>query len=219
MASPQNRRNTRVGSPRSSAYASGTLPENNTSRKNYTALRYGNDHGSINFGHIHKQAECVSDILLQASDGRHSICLDKDGQRKASTQIVAPGRISIESGEDLKETESAMLIHCVNGDMLILATKGKLRLQCKDVEIVVVGDNGSKGNVVIRSTESILLDSKKVLTNASSLCKIVSSGKVEMAANSCMKIYASIAKISTDASANRDSKVGTKRFQQQNTKI
>jgi large exoprotein involved in heme utilization and adhesion len=103
--------------------------------------------------------------------------------------------------------------------MLIVATKGKLRLQGKDVEIVAVGDNGSNGNVTIRSTESITLDSKKVLTNASSLCKIVSSGKVEMAANSCMKIYASVAKISTDASANIDSKSGTRRFQRQNNRV
>jgi hypothetical protein len=69
MATPQNIRNTRVGSPRSEAYSTGSLPENNRSKKTYTTVRYGNDHGSISFGHIHKQADVTADVLLQASDG------------------------------------------------------------------------------------------------------------------------------------------------------
>jgi hypothetical protein len=85
MATSQNRNKTRV------------TP---TAKKNYTATRQGNDHGSISFGHVASDGAVTSDVQIQASDGRHSIILDKDGTRKGCTQITAPGRISIESGED-----------------------------------------------------------------------------------------------------------------------
>lgn len=191
---------------------------NSRSCKTYTASRLGNDHGSINFGHIHQQAEVIADVLLQASDGRHSICLDKNNVRQGCTQITAPGRITIESGEDRKESEDTLFIHAWNGNIDIIAKNGKIKLQGTDIELVAVGEGGSKGNIKLTSNESILLDSKKVLTNASTACKIVSSGTVEMAANSCLQIYASVAKIATDASANKDSKVGTKTLQKKNNK-
>ena len=64
-----------------------------TAKKNYTATRQGNDHGSISFGHVASDGAVTSDVQIQASDGRHSIILDKDGTRKGCTQITAPGRI------------------------------------------------------------------------------------------------------------------------------
>jgi hypothetical protein len=213
MATSQNRINTRVGAPTSAAYATGSLPENNTSKKNYTGLRYGNDHGSINFGHVHKMGDCTADILLQASDGRHSISLDKDGQRKGCTQFTAPGRISIESGEDLTETEDTLFIHAWHGNICIIAQDGKLRLQGTDIELVAVGEGGSKGNIRMKATENIEIDGKKVLINAKTMYKLATSGKAEIAANSCMNIYSSVIRGVTDAVANKDSKVGGRKFQ------
>ena len=213
MATPQNRINTRVGAPESAAYAEGSLPENNTSKKNYTGLRYGNDHGSINFGHIHKNADCTADVLLQASDGRHSVVLDKDGPRKGCTQVTAPGRISIEAGEDKTETEDTLFIHSWHGNICIIAQDGKLRLQGTDIELVAVGEGGSKGNIRMKATESIELDAKKVLANAKTKLILKTPGSLELAANSCLKIYGSIVKGVTDAVANKDGKTGGRNFQ------
>lgn len=214
MATSQNRINTRVGAPRSLAYATGSLPENNTSIKNYTGLRYGNDHGSINFGHIHKMADCTADVLIQASDGRHSISLDKDGQRKGCTQVTAPGRISIESGEDRTETEDTLFIHSWNGNINIIASNGKLRLQGTDIELIAVGEGGSKGNIQILAPSGLVnIDGTKVLVNGKVNCKIASPGTMEIAANSCMSIYSSVIRGVTDACAIKDSKVGGRKFQ------
>ena len=113
MATPQNIRNTRVGSPRSEAYSTGSLPENNRSKKSYTTVRYGNDHGSISFGHIHKQADVTADVLLQASDGRHSIIMDKDGPRAGGTTMFAPGVFQIQCGDDKSGDENALVLKMV----------------------------------------------------------------------------------------------------------
>lgn len=214
MATSTNRFNTRIGSPRTEAYSEGTLPENNRSSKNYTGLRYGNDHGSINFGQIHKMGDCTADILLQASDGRHSISLDKDGERKGCTQVTAPGRISIESGQDRTETEDTLFIHSFNGNVNIIASNGKLRLQGTDIELIAVGEGGTKGNIQILSPSgTVNIDGNKVLVNGKVNLKIASPGTMQIAANSCMSIYSSVIRGVTDAVANKDSKVGGRKFQ------
>jgi RNase P/RNase MRP subunit p29 len=186
---------------------------NSTAKKTYTTLCLGsNDHGSITLGHIHKPGDCIADVLIQASDGRHSIVLDKDGPRKGCTQITAPGRISILTGEDAKEAEDTLMICTKNGNIDIIARNGKIRMQATDIEMVAVGEGGSKGNISLNASENIKVDGKKILANAKTFLKLASPGNVEMAANSGMKIYASMIRQITDAVSIKDSKVGGKDF-------
>ena len=188
--------------------------EGKTAKKTYTTKCLGEtDHASITLGHLHKPGDCVADVLIQASDGRHSIVLDKDGPRKACTQITAPGRISIMSGEDRNEAEDTLVICAKNGNINIIARNGKIRMQATDIEMVAVGEGGSKGNITMNASENIKMDGKKVLVNAKTFLKLASPGNVEMAANSGMKIYASMIREITDAVAVKDSKVGGKDFQ------
>ena len=192
MARPQNVVNSRPGG-----------------KKTYTANCIGsNDHGSVTLGHLHKPGDVIADVLIQASDGRHSIVLDKDGPRKACTQITAPGRISIRSGMDKKEAEATMVIISDNGDICIIARNGKIRMQATDIHMIATGEGGSKGNITMDASENIKMESKKVLITAKTFMKLASPGNIEMAANSGMKIYASIIREITDAVAVKDSYVG-----------
>jgi hypothetical protein len=221
MATAQNSNNTKLGSPPKAGreeLLADNISKNNTAKQNYTAIRYGNDHGSISFGHIHKQGDVTSDVMLQASDSRQSIILDKDGPRKGCTQITAPGRISIESGVDKEESEDTLFILSWNGNIDIVASNGKLRLQGTDIELNAVGEGGSKGNIRIKATETVELKAKKVIVDASSMYKLASSGMASIAANSALEIYASTIRGVTDAVANKDSKVGGRTIQKKNTK-
>ena len=204
MATSQNRNPTRV------------TP---TAKNNYTATRQGNDHGSISFGHITSDGAVTSDIQLQASDGRHSIILDKDGPRKGCTQITAPGRISIQSGEDRKEAEDTLFINAVNGNIDIIASNGKIRLQGTDIELIAVGEGGSKGNIRIKASENIELDAdNKVLINAKAMYKLATAGKAEIVANSAMTIYSAVIRGVSDGCSVKDSKVGGQDFQRKQNK-
>jgi len=199
MATSQNRNQTRV------------TP---TAKKNYTGTRQGNDHGSISFGHVASDGAVTSDVQIQASDGRHSIILDKDGPRKGCTQITAPGRISIQSGEDRKEAEDTLFINAVNGNIDIVASNGKIRLQGTDIELIAVGEGGSKGNVRIKANENIELDAdNKVLINAKAMYKLATPGTAEIVANSAMTIYSAVIRGVSDACSVKDSKVGGRDFQ------
>ena len=109
-----------------------------------------------------------------------------------------------------------MLLHASNGNVVILATNGKLRLQATDIELVAVGEGGSKGNIKMVATETISLDSKKLITYTKSLTKIVSTGTAEFVANSQMKLYSSIIRAVTDGCALKDSKNRLQRIQRKN---
>jgi uncharacterized protein (DUF2345 family) len=185
-----------------------------TAKKNYTGTRFGNDHGSISFGHIASDAAVTSDIQLQASDGRHSIILDKDGARKGCTQITAPGRISIQSGADRQEAEDTLFINALNGNIDIIASNGKIRLQGTDIELIACGEGGSKGNIRLKASENIELDAdNKVLINAKAMYKLATAGKAEIVANSAMMIYSAVIRGVSDGCSVKDSKVGGQDFQ------
>ena len=186
----------------------------NNIKQNFTATDFGNDHGYISFGHIHKRGDVTADVMLQASDGEHWFAMDKDGQRKGWTTSACPGNFQIECGSANTEEQDTFMINAKNGNIDIIATNGKIRMQANSIELVAVGDN-SEGNIVLEATETISLDSSKIIMNSKIKTKIVSSGVTEICSNSCLKLYSSIIRGVTDAVAIKDSKVGGQRFQQE----
>jgi len=188
--------------------------EGNNLKKTYTTVKYCNDHGSITFGHIHKEADVISDVMLRGSDGEHFFSMDKDGERNGWTTSMSPGNFQVECGSNRKKDDDTCMINAKNGNIDIIATNGKIRLQANSIELVAVGDN-SEGNIVLEATETISLDSSKIIMNSKIKTKIVSSGVTDICSNSCLKLYSSIIRGVTDAVAIKDSKVGGQRFQQE----
>ena len=195
--------------------ANPTSNPTDTAKKNFDAVRYGNHHGSISFGHIHKEGDVTSSILLQGSDGEHSICMDEDGQRKGWTSSIAPGNFQVECGSANEQSQDSLILNAKNGNIVIVATNGKIRMEADDIEFVARGSDGSQGNIKMTATENFYLDAKKVLINAKSFIKIASPGTIEICANSVLKIYGSMIRGITDACGTKDSKVGGQRFQQE----
>lgn len=183
-----------------------------TAKQNYTAIRYGNDHGSISFGHIHKQAEVTSSVFLQSSNANHHFSLDEDGKRKGWTTSTSPGNFQVTCGSANQEAQDSLMLHAENGNLLIIATNGKIRMQATDIELVAVGEGGSKGNIRLEATENISCKSKKFLVDSKNAFKIISTGVGEVVANSRLKMYGSVISGVTDACAKKDSKCGGQKF-------
>ncbi len=186
----------------------------NNVKCNYTAIRYGNDHGSIAFGKIHKRAEVTSDVLLQASDGEHFFSMDKDGTRKGWTTSMSPGNFQVECGSNKEKDSDTCMINAKNGNIDIIATNGKIRLQADSIEMFACGA-GDEGNIQITATETVSLFGTKIIVNSKVNTKVMSSGITEVIANSCLKMYGSIISGVSDAVGVKDSKVGGQRYQQQ----
>ena len=153
--------------------------------------------------------------MLQASDGEHFMSMDKDGPRKGWTTFMGPGNFQVECGSANEESQDTCMINAKNGNIDIIATNGKIRMQATDIELIAVGGSGDKGNIKMVATETISGEAKKIILSSKMNTKIMSSGITEVIANSTLKIYGSIIRGVSDAVALKDSKVGGKRYQQQ----
>jgi|TARA_B100000524_G_C23623993_1_gene360772 hypothetical protein len=190
--------------------------DSKTSKKNYSAIRYGNEKGSISFGHIAKGAEVTSGVMLQTPDSEHQLSLDIDGEREGWTTSTSPGNFQVECGSANEEAEDSLILNAKNGNIMITATNGKIRLQGTDIELVAIGANGDRGNIKMNATENITLNATKILGNAAMMYRLVSPQRGEIVSNGVLKIYGSIIRGVTDACSVKDSKVGGKRIVDQN---
>ena len=188
-------------------------------KSNYDAICYGNRHGAISFGKIHKPGDVTSAFCVETADGKHNFFMDADGQRKGWTTSTSPGVFQVECGEhpdvedvDEKEALDSLVFICKNGNTLIRNKNGKIRLEATDIEMIATGEGSSKGNIRIDAKETVDIKCKKFNADAKSLIKMTTPGVVDLSANACMKIYASIIRGVTDAVKVKDSKVGGKKI-------
>ena len=192
---------------------------NETAKINYTETGYGNDHGSITFGRIDETASVTSAVMLQAPDGRHQLSLDKDGIRKGCTTSTSLANFSLRCGIDkdlVTEAQDTLALEAENGNIIITASNGKIRLQGTDIEIIAVGEGGAKGNIRIDATETIQMNSKKYFNNSVIMFRISTVGIGEISANTVLNMYGSIIRGVTDAVYVKDSKVGGQFIQRLN---
>ena len=197
--------------------AKNVRPDRNsdTAKQNYTAQTWSNDHGSITLGQVDYVGAVTSAFMAEGKDSRHSFSLDNDGERKGWTTSTSPGAFQVECGSDKVEAEDSLILEAKNGNIIIKAHNGKIRLQGTDIELIAIGEGDTKGNIVCSATESFMIhETKKVLINASVMYKLSTSGIGEVTANSVLKVYGSIIRGVTDACSVKDSKVGGKRYQE-----
>ena len=200
MSTPQNRQNTKAGSGQE------------TSKKNYTAQRYGTNDGELRFGQIDKQGRVTAGCQLNAKEGTHTFSMDNDGERKGCTTSISPARLQMDCGRDSKKEEDSCVIYADNGNIVINAGNGNLRFIANNVEFTVKGDNGTEGNFKVNASESILLEAKKIQCDAKNFLKLATPGKMEICANENLKLYGGIIRGVTDAVSGKDSKLGGKNF-------
>jgi hypothetical protein len=108
------------------------------------------------------------------------------------------------------------MINAKNGNIDIIATNGKIRLQATDIELIAVGGSVDKGNIRMNATENITGEAKKIQFSSKNNTKILSTGITEVIGNSCLKMYGSVIRGVSDAVAVKDSKVAGQRYMQQN---
>lgn len=211
MSTPTTQVNTRGGKGT-------TNPPTDTAKQNYTAQTIGkNEKGSVWIGPIHKQGDVTSAVVLRNEQDRtHQLCLDIDGERPGSTTSTSPGKLQMTCGDNMKEAEDSCLIEARNGNIIIKASNGKIRMEATDIEMVTTGEGETKGNVKITSSENIILNCKKLQTNSSVYTKLCSAGDFETAANGVMSIYGSLFNAITDAVFGKPSKFGGQKERQKN---
>ena len=189
-----------------------------TAKCNYTAIQYGNDHGSISFGKVHKKGDVTSSVMLQGKDGRHRFYMDHDGQRPGYTTLTSPGTFAVKCGMDLDAEQDGIFLNAENGDIDIIASNGKIRMVADDIELVAVGSL-EQGNIKLNASESISLDSKKIVSTAKNLLRLSTPNTLEIVANGQMKMIAAVMRTATDACSLKDDKYGHQYHHKNNFKL
>jgi len=205
-------------STRSNTNNSRTGAQSGTAKRNYTAIEYGNDNGSISFGKVHKKGDVTSGVMLQAKDGRHRFYMDNDGQRPGYTTLTSPGTFAVKCGMDLDAEQDGIFLNAENGDIDIIASNGKIRMVADDIELVAKGGL-DQGNIKLEASESILFDAKKIVSTAKNLLRLSTPNTCEVVANGQMKFIASVMRAATNACDIKDDKYGHQRMEKENFKL
>ena len=203
-----------------------TSPPTDTAQQNYTSQTIGkNEKGSVWIGAIHKQGDNTSAVALRnEQDGEHQLCLDIGPDRRSTTTSTSPGKFQVDCGKypwiqdrSEKEAMESCLIHAHNGNIIIKASNGKIRMEATDIEMCTTGKGSTKGNVNITASENFILKCKKLQTSSSVYTKLCSAGDFEYAANGVLSIFASLINNITDSVQCKPSKFGGLREWQKNT--
>ena len=211
----------------------GSGPPTATAEKNYTSQTIGkNEKGSVWIGAISKDGATTSAVSMRnEQDGEHQLTLDiGPDQLRSSTTSTSPGRLSMYCGRypwitgpdadkvrKEKEALDSCLIHAHNGNIVIRAENGKIRMEATDIEMCTTGAGSTKGNININASENIIIKCKKLQTTSSVLTKMCSAGDFEQAANGVLSTYASLISSITDAVFGKPSKFGGQLERQKNS--
>lgn len=143
---------------------------------NYYSTWYGQGDGDISFGSISFDGTVTADVCLRGSDGHHFFEMAKDGPRKGWTTACAPGAFNIECAELLSKTDLAFSINTKNGDIVIKANNGKIRLEANDIELCTKGPNSKEGNISLDADGgNIKMKCNNMTLDTTSSLKIVSN--------------------------------------------
>jgi hypothetical protein len=180
----------------------------------------GTEHGRLSFGTIRKNNEISACMLQSGPDGgRHYITMDSTGDKengiKGSTKSFSPGTLTVKTGKDIENYTPPSLkpnnipaIWCEaeNGDIIIKAPHGKIRLEAEDVIINANGFDGKSGNIVLDSNDKITLKSQVIDINASVSTKIFSDKTVEVIGKGLMNIYGGLVDFADRTTKGKPSK-------------
>ena len=181
----------------------------------------GTEHGRLSFGTIRKNNEISACMLQSGPDGgRHYITMDSTGDKengmKGSTKSFCPGTLTVKTGKDIQNYTPPSLkpnnipaIWCEaeNGDIIIKAPHGKIRLEAEDVIINANGFDGKSGTITLDSNDKINLKSQSIDINGTVQTKIFSEKTVEVIGKGLLNIYGGLADFADRTTKNRRSKL------------
>ena len=183
-------------------------------RINYHAYRLGNEHGEIKFGHIHDDNNLAGVLLRTGADGgRHYMQMDSTGDinqgRRGSTINVCPGSFAVVSGKDVAKETPAIYQLAENGDIIIGAPNGRIRIYAENIELIASGADGQNGNIILDSNEKVIINSQTVDIKAKVSCKIFSENTVECIGRGILNIYGGLIDCADGATKINGSKTYT----------
>jgi hypothetical protein len=183
-------------------------------RINYHFNRIGNDHGEIRFGHVHEDNNLAGVLIRTGEDGgRHYIQMDSTGDvnqgRKGCTMNVCPGSFAIKAGRDVVKETPAIYQYAENGDIIIGAPNGRIRIFAENIELIASGPDGKNGVITIDANEKVIVKAPTINIDSKVSTKIFSEKTTEVIGKAILNIYGGLIDCADGATKLKGSKGGS----------
>jgi len=160
-------------------------------KKNFFTQVIGAMNGALSFGFLSPKGDVTSSVKLQGLDGRHFMSMDEDGVREGWTTLNSPGCVQVVAGEDLTKGQNGIFVEAENGDIIIKARDGKVRIEGTDIEFCATG-NSPEGVFWVSANESVKIDSKIITLDAKQGLKLLTTGVLTLDGKLGMQILSPI---------------------------
>ena len=182
----------------------------------------GTEHGYISFGEVNTYANEIEACKLQSGPdgGRHYITMQETGDKemgsKGSTSIVCPGTLTALTGKDIVNYPEgsdtprdipAIFYEAENGDIVLTAPRGKIKIAAEAIEIIAKGSDGRTGVININADDKIILDSQIIDLQSKVSTKIFSEKTVDMIGKGIMNVYGGLVDFADRTTKGKPSKL------------
>ena len=190
-------------------------------KENNHPFQLGTEHGCIAIGKVNTYSNEIDAFKISNGPdaGRHYIRGQETGSKedgsKGSTHIVCPGTLTALTGKDIvnyppgSDTPRdipAIFYEAENGDIILTAPRGKIKIAAEAIEIIATGSDGRTGVVNINADDKILLDAQTVDIQSKVSTKIFSEKTVEVIGKGILNVYAGLADFADRSTKGKPSK-------------
>lgn len=176
---------------------------------NYHMIRYGVAEGELKFGHIHTDNVVSACMLRSGFTFKHYITMDGPGGedfRKHSTTCRSPGAFQVMAGDGVPENQPGIFLDAENGDIVIRAANGRIRLEAIDIDIRANGADGNRGNVIVDANDAVIMNGQVIDCKAKAAAKFFSEKSCEIAGTTATNIYGGFIDMADGATSVKGSK-------------
>jgi len=171
-------------------------------KKNYHTIRYGTAEGEIKFGHIHTDNVNSAVMLRSGHTFQHYMTMDGPGGEKFrthSTTFRGPGSFQVKHGDGVPDEQPGIYLDAVNGDIVIRAANGRIRMEALDVDIRATGA-GDRGNIVLDANDKVIMNAQTISCNSKVAARFFSEKTVEIVGNNVLNMYGGFVDIADGSS-------------------
>ena len=189
-------------------------------KKNFHPYYIGTEHGRISFGQVRESNQIAACMLESGPDaGRHYIVMEETGSAeegtKGSTKSYCPGTFTVKSGKDIVNYPEgkdeprnipAIWYEAENGDIIIKAPRGRIKLEAESIELTAKGFDGRTGNILMDADDKIALNSQIIDIKSRVSTKIFSESTVDMIGKGIMNVYGGLVDFADRTTKGKPSK-------------
>lgn len=188
----------------------------NGAKETFESLQYGNRFGNISFGSLNLagsgglEADVLTGVMLQAYDSLHYVHMENDGIRKGWTMMRSPGVWEVKCADSVQKGAIGGYIHVENGDLVLKAPNGRIRLQAVDIDLRADGTNERTGYINIESNNTVSIKTGQFKVTAQNGINLFSPQAVTVASNTALSLTSNFISGLTSAA----NELGAKAFNQ-----